>query len=137
MVRYATGVTGAGNGPPTIGFEIRVARIDVGAKRVKLQVSDTAGIERYRTITASHLHGAQGIMLFYSVVDRRTFVGAQAWRDDISRNADARANIALVGTHRHASSSDRVRIIPVPVPIATDSHDTYAWRPYSKCLCRK
>ena len=40
----------------------RAQTIDIGGKKVKLQIWDTAGQERFRTITQSYFRGAQGIL---------------------------------------------------------------------------
>ena len=44
-----------------------------------MQISDTAGQERFRTITTSYFRGAQGILLVYDVTDRLTFTSLRNW----------------------------------------------------------
>jgi small GTP-binding protein len=52
------------NYTPTIG---------VNGRRLKFQIWDTAGQERYRTITQTYYKGAHGVLLVYSVTDRKSF----------------------------------------------------------------
>jgi len=57
----------------TIGIDFKIKNIMLEGKRIKLQIWDTAGEERFRTITTSYLRGAQGIILVYDVTDRGSF----------------------------------------------------------------
>lgn len=48
---------------------------------MKLQIWDTAGRERFRTITSSYYRGAHGIFLIYDVTDRQSFTSiVQYWK---------------------------------------------------------
>lgn len=57
----------------TIGVDFKIKTLSVGDKRIRLQLWDTAGQERFRTITETYYKGAAGIVLTYSVDNRRTF----------------------------------------------------------------
>lgn len=57
----------------TIGVDFKVKIVNVGDKKIKLQIWDTAGQERFRTITQTYYKGAAGIVLVYGINDRTTF----------------------------------------------------------------
>lgn len=57
----------------TIGVDFKIKTITIGDKRIRLQLWDTAGQERFRTITETYYKGAAGIILTYSIDDRKTF----------------------------------------------------------------
>ena len=57
----------------TIGIDFKLKNIDIGGKKVKLQIWDTAGQERFKTITQNYYKGAMGIILVYSVTERESF----------------------------------------------------------------
>lgn len=57
----------------TIGVDFKIKTINIGDKRVRLQLWDTAGQERFRTITETYYKGAHGIVLTYSIDDRKSF----------------------------------------------------------------
>ena len=51
----------------TIGVDFKVKQVELDGKQVKLQMWDTAGQEKYRTITSSYYRNAQGIIVAYDV----------------------------------------------------------------------
>ncbi len=46
---------------------------------------DTAGQERFRTITSSYYRGAHGIIVVYDVTDRDSFQNVKQWLHEIDR----------------------------------------------------
>ena len=57
----------------TIGVDFNVKTIQIGDKRLRLQIWDTAGQERFKTITETYYRGAAGIVLCYSVDSESSF----------------------------------------------------------------
>ncbi|VDN32342.1 unnamed protein product [Gongylonema pulchrum] len=70
----------------------------VEGKRVKLQIWDTGGQERFRTITQSYYRSANGIILCYDLTCRQSFDSLQRWLDDISKFAAPNVYKVLVAT---------------------------------------
>ena len=64
---------------PTIGIDFKIKTIDVGGKKIKLQIWDTAGQERFYTITTQYYRGAMGIMLVYDVTNAKSFDNVAIW----------------------------------------------------------
>ncbi len=48
---------------------------------------DTAGQDRFKTITCSYYKGAHGIMVVYDVTDRESFEGVRNWVQEIEKYA--------------------------------------------------
>ncbi|CAL8070123.1 unnamed protein product [Calicophoron daubneyi] len=69
----------------------------IGNLRVKLQIWDTAGQDRFRTITSTYYRGAHGIIIVYDVNDVRTFCNVEKWTDEASAYADESIARILVG----------------------------------------
>ena len=71
----------------TIGVEFasRIVPVDHDVN-VKLQIWDTAGQDRFKTITSSYYRGAHGIIVAYDVTDRLSFTGVQTWMNEIEKN---------------------------------------------------
>jgi Ras-related protein Rab-4B len=51
----------------TIGMEFSSKIINLGNRDVKLQIWDTAGQEKFRSVTRSHYRGAIGVIIFYDI----------------------------------------------------------------------
>jgi GTPase SAR1 family protein len=47
--------------------------VKVDGKKIKLQSWDTAGAERFKTITSSYFKGVHGIFVIYDITDRESF----------------------------------------------------------------
>ena len=80
-----------------IGVDFKIKIINFQNKLVKLQLWDTAGEERFRTITKTYYKGAHGIILMYDVTDQNSFKNIRNWIKQIEANADKSAKRVLVG----------------------------------------
>jgi len=83
---------------PTIGVDLKYKTIDVGSKRVKLEICDTAGQERFRRIATDTLKKVQGVILCYAVNDRGSFENIGKWIEQIKNSPSKDALIILVAT---------------------------------------
>ncbi|XP_066936936.1 ras-related protein ORAB-1-like [Clytia hemisphaerica] len=81
----------------TIGVDFKIKTIALDEKLVKLQIWDSAGQERFRTLTTTYYRGAHAIIIVYDVTDRSTFVNIGTWLAEINKNATENVIIALVG----------------------------------------
>eukprot|EP00735_Rhodelphis_limneticus_P013180 TRINITY_DN672_c0_g1::TRINITY_DN672_c0_g1_i1::g.28862::m.28862 TRINITY_DN672_c0_g1::TRINITY_DN672_c0_g1_i1::g.28862 ORF type:complete len:210 (-),score=11.83,sp/Q05737/YPTM2_MAIZE/44.94/3e-56,Ras/PF00071.17/3.4e-56,Miro/PF08477.8/9.9e-19,Arf/PF00025.16/2.6e-17,Gtr1_RagA/PF04670.7/1.1e-09,GTP_EFTU/PF00009.22/1.8e-06,MMR_HSR1/PF01926.18/0.00041,SRPRB/PF09439.5/0.001,PduV-EutP/PF10662.4/0.047,ATP_bind_1/PF03029.12/19,ATP_bind_1/PF03029.12/1.1,FeoB_N/PF02421.13/0.2,FeoB_N/PF02421.13/4.7e+02,G-alpha/ len=69
----------------TIGVDFSVQTVQYKGKTVKLQVWDTGGQERFRSITQQYFRGAHGVMLVYDITKRKTFEALPYWLEDVSK----------------------------------------------------
>eukprot|EP01017_Pseudomicrothorax_dubius_P033925 TRINITY_DN4597_c0_g1_i1.p1 TRINITY_DN4597_c0_g1~~TRINITY_DN4597_c0_g1_i1.p1 ORF type:complete len:225 (+),score=41.88 TRINITY_DN4597_c0_g1_i1:20-694(+) len=99
----------------TIGvdFSTKIFNLRSGAK-VKAQLWDTAGQEKYRGIAATHYRKAKGALLVYDITRKQTYDYLTQWLEEIRNNADESAVILLVGNKvdlvEQNPSSRQVRI---------------------------
>uniref|UniRef100_A0A9J2PDI4 Ras-related protein Rab-43 n=1 Tax=Ascaris lumbricoides TaxID=6252 RepID=A0A9J2PDI4_ASCLU len=82
----------------TIGVDFTMKTLVIEGKRVKLQIWDTGGQERFRTITQSYYRSANGIILCYDMTCRQSFESLQRWLDDVSKFAAPNVAKVLVGS---------------------------------------
>ena len=71
--------------------------IDIDSKKVKLQVLDAAGQERFRTITTAHFRNAMGFLVVYDVTDDQSFRNVEEWFKKIERHTSQTINTILIG----------------------------------------
>lgn len=96
MNRFCSGTFNSSH-VATIGVDFKYKTIECDSKRIKLQIWDTAGQEKYRSIVKSYYKGAMGIILTYAINDRRSFQNVESWMKQISTNAAQGVIILLVG----------------------------------------
>ena len=61
--------------------------LNIGDKRVKIQLWDTAGTERFQTLTQAYYKGSSLVLLVYDVTSRTSFDAVQNWMDRIDNHA--------------------------------------------------
>ena len=67
----------------TIGVDFRVKTLTVDEKRVRLVLWDTAGSERFRTLTGSYYRGAQLAFLVFDVTNKKSFENLNMWLEEL------------------------------------------------------
>ena len=80
----------------TIGVELKDKIINVGKGKVRLQIGDTSGQERFRSITQNFYRNADGILFVYDVTNRESFSHIKDWLMD-SQVEDSDIKRILVG----------------------------------------
>ncbi len=91
----------------TIGVDFKVRTLEMFGKSVKLNIWDSAGQERFRTIVNTYYRGAHGIIVVYDTTDRDSFVHLPDWLKDVSELAEPNAKKLLVGTKVDLDTASR------------------------------
>ena len=82
----------------TIGLDYKLKNVQLDdGKMVKIQIWDTAGQDRFRSITKNYYKGAHGIILIYDVTSRKTFDNVKNWVAQIKEEVTDKVSIILVG----------------------------------------
>lgn len=63
----------------TIGVDFMMKNVEVDKSSIKLQIWDTAGMERYRQITTSYYRGANAAIIVFDLTCRRSFESLKKW----------------------------------------------------------
>ena len=66
-------------------------------QEVILKIYDTAGQERYRTITHNYYQKSDGILLVYSIENKQSFEKITEWLKEIKDNAKEEVIVFLIG----------------------------------------
>ena len=79
---------------PTVGVDYKQKTVNIEGKRIKLQIWDTAGSERYRSIATQHYRGSHGVVLLYDTTNKSSFENIQdVWMEEVKRNIDDHDNV--------------------------------------------
>jgi len=71
--------------------------VEVDKYKVKLQIYDTAGQERFRSITSSYYRDADALLLIFDVTNRTSFDNIRNWLSQVREYAKETVQITLVG----------------------------------------
>uniref|UniRef100_A0A7S3J9M8 Ras-related protein Rab-1 n=1 Tax=Euplotes harpa TaxID=151035 RepID=A0A7S3J9M8_9SPIT len=81
----------------TIGVDFKIKTITLNDQIIKMQIWDTAGQDRFRTLTSSYYRGAHGIIIVYDVTSKDSFDNVRQWMQEIEKFASENVNKLLVG----------------------------------------
>ena len=81
----------------TVGVEFGVKNFKIENNIVKVQIWETAGEERYRSITNAYYKGAKGSLLIYDITNKKSFENVEKWISDLKANADEDISMILLG----------------------------------------
>ena len=82
----------------TIGVEFATKEHTLkNGNRQKVQLWDTAGLERYQAMVRAHYKRTVGCLIVYSVTDRSSFESIKEKIDEVYTHAESEINIILVG----------------------------------------
>ena len=97
LMRYSDNVF-VENYITTIGldYKLKNVKLDSG-KTIKVQLWDTAGQDKYRTIAKNYFKGSHGILLLYDVTKQSSFQNIRDWIQDIREEVSPKAIIFLIG----------------------------------------
>ena len=81
----------------TIGVEFGSKQLKIEGHKIKAQIWDTAGQEKYKAITSAYYKGAQGAFVVYDITRKETFNSVDRWINDLKTSADKNLTIIMIG----------------------------------------
>jgi small GTP-binding protein len=102
---------------PTLGVEFgfRQFKGPEGTSTVKLQLWDTAGHERFKSITRSYYRGASMLALVYDITKRESFVSLRDWVADIKESIGVIPSCVLIGNKVDKANKGQRQVTPEEV----------------------
>ncbi len=93
----------------TIGVDFRHTEMTINSKIYNVQIWDTAGQDRFKSITRSFYNQADGVIIVYDITNRETFNQVTIWMNDIVRyNQREKLPKILIGNKVDLSSKRKV-----------------------------
>ncbi|KAM7194770.1 ras domain containing protein [Naviculisporaceae sp. PSN 640] len=81
----------------TIGIDYKIKRLSVRGKAYRLTMFDTAGQERFRTLSTSFYRGAHAVLLVYDISSRASFLTMEKWFEEAETYTVEGIALCLVG----------------------------------------
>jgi Ras-related protein Rab-5C len=82
---------------PTIGANFITKKLTIGGTYYRFEVWDTAGQEKYRSLTPMYYKGAAAALIIYDVSSAASLEGAREWIKELHEHAPPSVVIGLVG----------------------------------------
>lgn len=93
---------------PTVGIDFKVKHITVNEKRIKLHIWDTAGQEKFNSITTAYYRSAKGAIIMYDVTRPITFRNIEKWYNLLQEHVRGDVEVAIVGNKCDLRSDKKV-----------------------------
>jgi small GTP-binding protein len=93
----------------TIGFDLKkkMVKLDNGEK-IKLVIYDTAGQERFKSLSRNYIKKADGILIVYDITNKQSFINVENWIKCAREEITKKIPMFLVG---NKSDMDDLRVI--------------------------
>ena len=80
------------------------------SSQVKLQIWDTAGQEKYRSVTPIYFRDAAAAICVFDITSKQTLDNAEGWINDLRNYAPSHIIIALAGNKSDLYATEEVSI---------------------------
>ena len=94
----------------TIGVDFFMKSITIGEKTIKLQLWDTAGTEKFRSITTGYYRGANAALVVFDLTSKKSFTALNEWIQNYYKysNPDSVKNVVIIGNKCDLTESREV-----------------------------
>lgn len=97
----------------TIGVDFMMKKVELDESTVvKLQLWDTAGMEKYRQITSNYFRGAQGAIVVFDLTNRESFTMIQKWIDFFYQTANPQFHQTIIIVGNKSDLIDQRKVSP-------------------------
>ena len=108
FLKYIQGKTNS-NHTSTIGTESFFFLTNINKENAYLQITDTCGQERYRSIAKSQLNNVDVILLFYDITNKESFESLDYWFETINNSIDLK-EIPLIIVANKIDENDKRKV---------------------------
>ena len=94
----------------TIGVDVRKKRLEINNCDVDVAINDTAGQERFRSITRMYYKGADGILVGFDLTNKNTFSQVNYWIEQIEANKTKDNPISIVLFGNKCDAKEQIEV---------------------------
>ena len=81
----------------TTGIDLKTTIIEIKGKKIRIQLWDTAGQEKYKSITKNLFLKVQGILVVYDITNEMSFKNLKSWVQMIKEDCGEHTPIIILG----------------------------------------
>ncbi|XP_043467091.1 ras-related protein Rab-31-like [Leptopilina heterotoma] len=96
LMRYVN-KTFDSHSPPTIGASFCTCNVQIGDIGIVLQVWDTAGMERFRSMAPMYYRKTNAALLVFDLTNQESFAMVKSWVSELKRNIEEAIILIVVG----------------------------------------
>ena len=96
------------NSKATVGVEFGSKLFIHENHKIKAQIWDTAGQEKYKAITGAYYKGSKGALVIYDITRKDTFVNIEKWVNDLKTTGDPKITIIIIGNKNDLADKRQV-----------------------------
>ena len=108
ILRYVEGDF-PGNIMSSIGVDFKTKQIELDDHSIKMQIWDTAGHEKFRTITTSYYKSAQAIIILYDITQKSSFDHIRNWITEIDKFGKQGVLKVIVGNKLDLENNRKIK----------------------------
>ena len=82
---------------PTVGLENKVKTTEIKGIKTKIQIWDTAGQEKFNSLTKNTFTNTDGILIVFDLTNKSSFNNIKNWIEDVKYKSDPKIKKIIVG----------------------------------------
>ncbi|CAF3108114.1 unnamed protein product [Rotaria sp. Silwood2] len=92
----------------TLGVDFYIKQFVINGKKIKAQVWDTNGTDRFKVLTRLYYHNVQGAFVVFDLTDSTTFDSTAEWVEELHKYGHKDVFITLIGNKSDLTSRRQV-----------------------------
>ena len=89
----------------TVGAAFMTKILDIDGTKIKLNIWDTGGSEKYKSLAPMYYRDARGVIIVYDLTNKESVHDAQMWVDEVRQNGQD--NLIIVAAANKADLEDK------------------------------
>ena len=94
---------------PTLGMDTKFKILEKNKKKIKIHFLDTAGQERFRSLTPIMYKDIRGVIIVYDISNRKSFDEKKIWVDLLRENCCEDLEIMLIGNKCDLDENNNIK----------------------------
>ena len=85
---------------PTVGLENKVKTTEIKGIKTKIQIWDTAGQEKFNSLTKNTFTNTDGILIVFDLTNKKSFNNIKNWIEDVKYKSDPKIKKTNIKRHK-------------------------------------